>query len=582
MKFNMKKLLLMGLCALLFLGCLSYTPTAKAYVYISQYSVNLYTVNAPSLGYNNSTKLTLTSYSSTNVYWTTSNSSVATVTSDGTVTARGAGTCKIYARNNNSSSDYDYVNVTVTAVQMPERVKMYTPATTLTLYRTYGGTKQLTAKVLPETSTNTSLIWTSSKPGVATVSSTGFVTAQGVGSTTITATSALDGSLKATVSIKVVGKQPTSLKLNRTSTTLKMTSAGAATLQLTPTFAPGNSIIHNVKYTSSNSNVAKVNGSGKVTAVGPGTATITCTSRANSALKATCKVTVQKVQPTKFTLSDSTLTLNAHSSGLKSKKLTYKYSPSNSYSFKVVWTSSNPSVAKVNGSGTVTALKAGTTTITMALKGKTSIKATCKVTVVNKQAYTSVKLNQSSATLFKVVSSAQSFTLKATTSPSNASDSLVWTSSDTKVAKVNSSGKVTAVGSGTATITCASKLNPNKKASCKVTVSCYDTNYDFYISEIKPEMDNIYNVLKKEPDDIEGKIDSVVTATNTVSDMIAFCPGLKNTSAKTYIKKIKGYVATIEERVAIQGRENDQTLFNAIENAMDTLLDLKTFCANKL
>ncbi len=78
-----------------------------------------------------------------------------------------------------------------------------------------------------------------------------------------------------------------------------------------------------------------------------------------------------------------------------------------------------------------------------------------------------VTLDKSSATLY----TGKSLTLKATVSPADATNKAVtWTSSDNKIAKVNSAGTVTAVAKGKATITAASKDNSSIKAACTITV----------------------------------------------------------------------------------------------------------------
>jgi uncharacterized protein YjdB len=118
-------------------------------------------------------------------------------------------------------------------------------------------------------------------------------------------------------------------------------------------------------------------------------------------------------------------------------------------------------VAKVSSKGVVTAVAKGTATITVkTTSGKT---ATCKVTV-KEISSTSVKLNKTSVTINK----GKTYTLKGTMAPSNTTDELTWSSSNSKVAKVSSKGVVTAVAKGTATITV--KTTSGKKATCKVTV----------------------------------------------------------------------------------------------------------------
>ena len=130
---------------------------------------------------------------------------------------------------------------------------------------------------------------------------------------------------------------------------------------------------------------------------------------------------------------------------------------------KVTWSTSKKSVATVNSKGKITAKKKGTATITAKVSGK---KYTCKVTV--KQPVTSVTLNKKTATLTK---KGATVTLKATAKPTNANQRKVtWKSSNTKVAKVDSNGKVSAVSNGTATITATAADGSKKKATCKVTV----------------------------------------------------------------------------------------------------------------
>ncbi len=126
----------------------------------------------------------------------------------------------------------------------------------------------------------------------------------------------------------------------------------------------------------------------------------------------------------------------------------------------VDWSSSKEAVATVDN-GVVTAKKAGSAVITAKVGAVT---ATCKVTV--RQHVTSVKLNAKS----KVLYNGKATTLKATVSPSNASNKAVtWKTSNSKVATVNAKGIVTAKKPGYAYITVTTK-DSKKTARCKVTV----------------------------------------------------------------------------------------------------------------
>jgi uncharacterized protein YjdB len=134
--------------------------------------------------------------------------------------------------------------------------------------------------------------------------------------------------------------------------------------------------------------------------------------------------------------------------------------PNNAEYDGISWASSNTSVAIVN-QGTVTALKEGKTTITASAGGKS---ATCSVTVSAKYiAVTSITLDKSELSL-KVGSSD---VLTATVKPDDATDkSVQWSSSNASVVKVDK-GKVTALKSGTATITATAG---SCSAECIITV----------------------------------------------------------------------------------------------------------------
>ena len=152
-------------------------------------------------------------------------------------------------------------------------------------------------------------------------------------------------------------------------------------------------------------------------------------------------------------------------------------SPSNATDKSVTWSSTNSSVATVS-SGKVTAKSEGTTMIAAeAHNGKT---ATCIVTV-NEPApevieATSVSFNKTSLTL----EIGESETLTATILPNNATDKTVtWASSDQAVAMV-ANGKITAIGSGNATITATT--SNGKTATCTVTVSDPYADFSFILS----------------------------------------------------------------------------------------------------
>lgn len=132
----------------------------------------------------------------------------------------------------------------------------------------------------------------------------------------------------------------------------------------------------------------------------------------------------------------------------------------------ITWSSSNEDVATVTAGGVVTGVAAGTATITATCNGKT---ATCTVTVSeNVIECTGITLDKTTATVKKNAT----VTLTATAAPAGTTDEITWASSDTSIATVDQTGKVTGVARGTAdiTVTCGTK-----SATCVVSVNEEET-----------------------------------------------------------------------------------------------------------
>ena len=226
---------------------------------------------------------------------------------------------------------------------------------------------------------------------------------------------------------------------------------------------PADASVKDVTWISSSPSVATVDETGLVKAVDVGTATITVAT--NDGWKtATCSVKVNPVSVTGVSLNKTSLTMKVGDT----QTLVATVSPSDAADKSVSWSSNNTSVASVSSSGVVTAKAVGTATITVKTKDGDKT-ATCSVTV-NPINVTGVSLNKNSMSL--LVGETQ--TLTATVSPNNATDkSVTWSSNNTSVASVSSSGVVTAKAVGTATITVKTN-DGGKTATCSVTVKSRD------------------------------------------------------------------------------------------------------------
>lgn len=228
------------------------------------------------------------------------------------------------------------------------------------------------------------------------------------------------------------------------------------TVQLKETVLPNNATDKTVTWASSKQSVASVSDSGLITAISEGVTSIVATA---GGVSASCQVTVLKgfVEVTSVSLNATTLNLEED----EQATLEATVLPEDATNQHVEWSSSEPSVASVLN-GIVYAHKNGTSTIS-AKSGKHS--ATCVVNVRPKVIVVSeIVLNENKLVLME----GEEAILEATVKPDNATDkTIVWTSSDESVAKVSSSGKVSAIASGAAIITAKSG---EKQAVCLVEV----------------------------------------------------------------------------------------------------------------
>lgn len=235
-----------------------------------------------------------------------------------------------------------------------------------------GGSENFAATITPSNATNKNVTWSSDNQNVATVEN-GKVTAVGAGKATITVT-AEDGNKTATCAVTVNPISVTGVTLDQSA--LPISVGGSAELKANVT--PENATNKTVTWSSDNTAVATVDASGKVTAVAPGTATITVTT-ADGGKTANCTVTV--TQPVNdVTLDKTTMDLFVGNGGT----LTAKIQPDNASNKTVDWTTSNAGVATVDANGKVTAVGAGKATITATAADGSEKKAVCEVTVTAK------------------------------------------------------------------------------------------------------------------------------------------------------------------------------------------------------
>jgi uncharacterized protein YjdB len=383
------------------------------------------------------------------VTWSTSDETIATVHSTGTVTAVKAGSAVIKATANDGSGVY--ASCTVTVKQYANGITLREDNLTLYLGETFG----LTAAVKPDDASDKTVAWTTSDDTIATVDSDGKVTALNVGSAVITATA--NGGSKVSAQCQVtVKKHVTGITLNKNIAVLYT----GETEKLETTVTPDDASDKTVTWSTSNGTIATVDATGTVTARKAGSAVIKATANDGSGVYAACTVTV-KQYAAGITLSSNSLTIYiGETSGL-----TAAVKPADTSDKTVAWSTSDGTVATVGSNGMVTALKTGSAVITATANGGSKVFAQCQVTV--KKRVTGITLNSNSAVLY----TGEMAALAATVLPDDASNkTITWSTSNASVAAVNASGTVTALKAGSAVIRATANDGSGIYAQCTVTV----------------------------------------------------------------------------------------------------------------
>ena len=304
------------------------------------------------------------------VTWSSDKTEIATVGGDGRVTAVKAGEAVVTVMTEDGGKTATCkVTVKAKTVSVTE---VTLDRTELTL--TEGETETLTATVKPDNADNKKVTWSSDKTEIATVDGAGKVTAVKPGEAVVTVTTEDGGktaTCKVTVKAKAIGV--TEVTLDRTELTL----TEGETETLTATVRPDNADNRKVTWSSDKTEVATVDGAGRVTAVKAGEAVVTVTTE-DGGKTATCKVTVKAkaVPVTGVEVNPWAVTLSVRGTS----KLSYTIRPADATNQNVKWESDNPSVATVDSDGNVRAVSAGVAKVS-AVTEDGGFRSGCTVTV---------------------------------------------------------------------------------------------------------------------------------------------------------------------------------------------------------
>ena len=377
------------------------------------------------------------------IQWSSSDESVATV-EGGKVTAKGAGTATITAVLGELTASCE---VTVPAEAM---TGISLDKTELIMIK--HEKQELKVSYEPAGTTEPrDVLWSSKDEKIAAVDESGEVTATGKGTTTITAKV---GAFTAECQVTVSEIPLTGISLNKRELEVLKGSGETLTVKAEPENTTDDAT---VTWSTDDAKVATVNRYGRVTGIAQGSTTITAKV---GDFTETCKVTVKEIPLTGITFESYT----SYSCVKDYQFPKVAKIPANSTdSVKYTYSSSDENIATVDSRGRVYCKTYGQVTIT-ATETNSGYTAQSVMNIVEKvNKTTEITLNKSKLTL----GVGKEGSLTAELSPTNATDPIVWTSSDDSVAAVTD-GKVTAVAEGTAEITA---ISGTQQAVCQVKVT---------------------------------------------------------------------------------------------------------------
>lgn len=430
---------------------------------------------------------------------------------------------------------------------------------------TPGKSLTLSAVVEPYKSASQNVVWSITSAPYASgakISSNGVLTTKKSdwGSITVRATSRTDSSKYDTITIQL-SSQPAvkTIALNATSATLGFSAGrkyGTAKLYVTKLInTQGQDVLNSSSYTytwkSSNPNVVTVDENGNLTALSLGKATITCTANDGSKKSAKCTVTV--VTPPEG------MTITGQETVVPGKNVTYKVDVYPSAASKKVSWSLTRSVdgVSINNSGVLKVGKSAPTGqyITIQAKSATgSVTATKSVYIYKATDYVKISAGSNnlgikwtyrndsfnslvnvyiySADIADTSYNDQCFQLKSHVT--NAAE-VLWSSSNTSVATVSSSGLVTGHKAGTATITCKANDGSGKKATVKIIVSTPAS----YIT-VKSNLNTLYSLSGADViSDVYDDLDSISMYTLAAGKSATNKATLGDTYGKPSSTKVK-------------------------------------------
>lgn len=398
----------------------------------SQKFYQLYAVCTPALPENQ--KLT----------WKSSNTKVVDIdkNTEGKILLKNPGTAVITVVSENGLTD----QCTFTVTQGIKDIKL--DSTEITIY--VGEKQRITYTITPDNASNLKLKWNVLDTKVCAVDSSGYVTGKNAGTTVVTVESTDGTGIFKMITVHVL-QSARAIKLDVVSITMNVGESYLLEVALNPVTSSDV-----LTFESTNTKVASVSKTGKITAKAKGSCVIFV--KTSGGLSTYCTVEViQQVTGVTLDLTEATIHVG--------EKLTLEatITPKNVSDDTLNWYSNNTQIATVDKNGTVTGVKGGTTLIRCVTEDG-DFMAYCIMTVIEN--VTIINLQEEAE-----VGVGKKLKLEATVVNDGATNKkLEWSTANSKICKVNEKGVLTGVKVGKTVITASATDESGAYAQCEVTV----------------------------------------------------------------------------------------------------------------
>ncbi len=391
--------------------------------------------------------------SNSNVFWASSNPLIATITNSGLVSAVSNGSVTITAHSQDGSGWVGQAVINVSNQLIPVQNISISGQAGANSIGTALGELQLSANISPSNASNQRIVWSVDSPQIAFLNPNGVLIARQNGNVNVIAQS-IDGSNTLGTANFAISNQPIAVNRVKILSSRNFINNNADTLHLFANVSPSNANNSNIIWVCNPQNIATISQNGVLTAQNNGVAQIIALSQDFSGVSDTFLVNISNQNTAAISLSVVSQSGN-YQLNTPNEQLQFiaNFSPISATAPSIFWSVDNPSIARINPNGLLTALSDGIVTITARAQDENRSFATTTVTVSGQSVLISnLELNGSGG-VNGINTLRGSLQLIPTINPSNATNTnLVFKSLSANIAQVTQTGNVLAFSNGIAQI----------------------------------------------------------------------------------------------------------------------------------